>query len=100
MTKKLNILQGGEKQLLAKLIQIIEIAQKQVAINVNSGVVLMFWHVGSKVNQFVLKNKRAEYGKQIVVTLSRHLSWSLFLAIIPLKTQEMKQFYAIQSDCA
>ncbi len=26
-----------------------------------------------RVNQFVLKNKRAEYGKQIVVTLSRQL---------------------------
>lgn len=32
----------------------------------------MFYHVGSRVNNFVL-NQRAEYSKQIVVTLSRQL---------------------------
>jgi predicted nuclease of restriction endonuclease-like (RecB) superfamily len=41
-----------------------------------------------------LKNKRANYGKQIVVTLSRQLSWSHFLALIPLKTNEAKMYYA------
>jgi hypothetical protein len=30
----------------------------------------------------------------IVVTLSRQLSWSHFLVLIPLKTQEVKLFYA------
>ncbi len=119
--------------MFTELIQIIETGQKQVAINVNSGVVLMFWHLGAKVNEFVLKNQRAEYGKQIVVTLSRelqmkygnnfeeknlrrmlqfvsdfqdlenvvtlsrYLSWSHFLALIPLKTSKKQQFYAMQS---
>ena len=34
--------------------------------------------------------------KQIVVTLSRQLSWSHFLAIIPIKNPEAKLFYAHQ----
>lgn len=34
--------------------------------------------------------------KEIVVTLSRQLSWSHFLAIIPIKNQEAKLFYANQ----
>jgi predicted nuclease of restriction endonuclease-like (RecB) superfamily len=133
MTNKLYNLNNEEQHLLSELIEIIETGQKQVAINVNSGVVLMFWQVGKRVNDFVLNNQRAEYGKQIVVTLSRqlqekygnnfeeknfrrmlqfadelqdfenvvtlsrHLSWSHFLAIIPLKTCEKQQFYAIQS---
>ncbi len=133
MTNKLDILNSNEQQLFTELIQIIETGQKQVAINVNSGVVLMFWHLGAKVNEFVLKNQRAEYGKQIVVTLSRelqmkygnnfeeknlrrmlqfvsdfqdlenvvtlsrYLSWSHFLALIPLKTSKKQQFYAMQS---
>jgi predicted nuclease of restriction endonuclease-like (RecB) superfamily len=50
-----------------------------------------------RANNFDLNNQRAEYGKQIVVTLSRYLSWSHFLAIIPLKTPEKQQFYAIQA---
>lgn len=34
--------------------------------------------------------------KEIVVTLSRQLSWSHFLAILPIKNQEAKLFYANQ----
>jgi len=63
MTNKSNILQSIENQLLTELIQIIETTQKQVAINVNSGVVLMFWNIDSRVNKFVLNNQHAEYGK-------------------------------------
>ena len=73
MTDKLAILSIDEQQLLVELVEIIETRQKHVAINVNSGLVLLFWHVGSRVNTFVLNNQRAEYGKQIVVTLSRQL---------------------------
>jgi hypothetical protein len=32
--------------------------------------------------------------RKIVVTLSRQLSWSHFIAIIPLKTMEERLFYA------
>ena len=41
----------------------------------------------------ILKNKRADYGKQIVVSLSRQLSWSHFLALIPLKTIDAKRLH-------
>ena len=33
----------------------------------------MFWQVGNRINQEILKNKRAEYAKQIVSTLSTQL---------------------------
>ena len=33
----------------------------------------MYWHVGKRIDDEVLKNNRAEYGKQIVVSLARHL---------------------------
>jgi len=34
---------------------------------------ILFWHVGSRILSKTLQNKRADYGKQIVVTLSREL---------------------------
>jgi len=34
---------------------------------------MMYWEIGNKINQDILKNQRAEYGKEIVVTLSRQL---------------------------
>lgn len=46
MTNKLDILNTDEQQLLSELVEIIETGQKQLAVNVNSNVVLMFWHVG------------------------------------------------------
>ena len=84
----------------------------------NSALVLLYWRVGKRIRQDILKEKRAEYGEQIlyavsaqlvkefgtgfseknlrrmvqfaeafpeeqiVVTLSRQLGWSHFVAII------------------
>ena len=33
----------------------------------------MYWHIGERINQEVLDNQRAEYGKQIVSTVARQL---------------------------
>lgn len=53
--------------------QIIENARQRVAINVNSELTLMYWHIGERINRDVLHDKRAEYGKAIVSTLSTQL---------------------------
>ncbi len=45
----------------------------KVAQTVNIGLTATYWNIGKRINDDVLKNKRAEYGKQIVVTLSRQL---------------------------
>jgi predicted nuclease of restriction endonuclease-like (RecB) superfamily len=52
---------------------VIEKTKHQVAIQINSGVTLLFWQVGKHINNFILNNQRAEYGKQIVPTLSAQL---------------------------
>lgn len=33
----------------------------------------MYWHIGNRINSEILENQRAEYGKQIVATVSRQL---------------------------
>jgi hypothetical protein len=50
--------------------------------------------MGSRIRQDVLKEKRAEYGREIVVTLIRPLSWSHFVEIIPVKDDLRRYFYA------
>ena len=70
--------------ILNDIVSIIEGTQNQIAIQANNTLTVMFWHVGKRIQMEILQNKRAEYGKQIVVTLSRHLSWSHFLILIPL----------------
>lgn len=61
----------NEQLLVQELSTLIEQSQQQMLKQVNSIVNLLFWQLGKRVNDYVLQNKRADYGKQIVVTLSR-----------------------------
>jgi predicted nuclease of restriction endonuclease-like (RecB) superfamily len=124
---KKEIIQHG---LFTQLSLLIEQSQQQVMMQANSTLTMLFWQVGNHINADILQNKRAEYGKQIVptlsvqlenaygrnfteknvrrmmqfaeqfsdfgilVTLSRQLSWSHFVELLPLKSAEAKLFYA------
>jgi hypothetical protein len=118
------------KVLLKDLRDLIEAARQDVARQVNSALVLLYWRTGQRIRQDILKEKRAEYGEQIlhivstklveefgtgfseknlrrmvqfaeafpeeqiVVTLSRQLGWSHFVAIIPLDDDLKRDFYS------
>lgn len=119
-----------EYNLFQELSLLIEQSQQQVVAQANSTLTLLFWHVGNRINNNILQNKRADYGKQIVPTLSaqlenaygrnfteknvrriikfaeqfsdveivrtlsRQLSWSHFVELLPLKNKEAKLYYA------
>jgi predicted nuclease of restriction endonuclease-like (RecB) superfamily len=116
--------------LLRDLKPLIDQGRNQAVAAVNSAVTITYWHVGKRINEEVLHGERAEYGKQvlmslakelialygnsfetknlrrmiqfaelfpnlgIVVPLARQLSWSHFLALIPLKSDNARLFYA------
>ncbi len=61
------------KSLIQDIRKIIEQARGHVASTANYALSMMYWHIGERVNAEVLKNKRAEYGKKIVASLSRQL---------------------------
>ncbi len=60
--------------LFAEIRSLIENSRKNVAVTVNSEITLLYWHIGKLINQNVLRNQRAEYGKQILKTLSKQLT--------------------------
>ncbi|MCI5163989.1 MAG: DUF1016 family protein, partial [Candidatus Electrothrix sp. AX5] len=116
--------------LIADLRQLIDETRSAVAVTVNAGLTLLYWRVGARINKEILAGKRADYGKEIVstlsrqlvdeygkgfseknlrrmiqfanlfseenivVTLSRQLSWSHFLTLIPLEKPLQREFYA------
>ena len=41
---------------------------------VNAEATLLYWRVGKRINDEVLQNSRAEYGKQVVVAVSKRLT--------------------------
>jgi predicted nuclease of restriction endonuclease-like (RecB) superfamily len=69
-TKSLAII---DVDLVNELSLLIEQSKNQVAVQANSAVTVLFWQVGNRINQNILLNKRAEYGKQIVPTVSAQL---------------------------
>ena len=120
----------GHPALLEDVRQLIAAAREQTARIINTGLVMMYWHIGRRIRQDVLGNSRAEYGKeivsalstqltaefgrgftekglwrmvqfaevfseeQIVATLSRQLSWSHFVELIPIEDRLKREFYA------
>ena len=48
-------------------------ARQDVARQVNSALVLLYWRVGKRIHQNILKERRAEDGEEIVPTLSTQL---------------------------
>lgn len=58
---------------MQQLRELIENTRKRVALVVSDETTQLYWNVGNAVNTFVLQGSRAEYGKQIVVSVSRQL---------------------------
>src|SRR5262245_24023654 len=59
--------------LLSDLRGLIEQARQHVAQTANSTLTLLYWNVGERIRREVLRDERADYGEQIVSTLSTQL---------------------------
>ncbi len=70
----MDIEETNLRKILNDIISIIKKTKNLVAIQANSSLTVMFWHIGKRIQTEILQDKRAQYGKQIVVTLSRELS--------------------------
>lgn len=128
--KKVNVGAAASDTLLSDVRKIIVETRSGVAVAVNAGLTILYWRVGKRIRDDVLTEKRADYGKEIVVTVSRQLvdeygngfteknlrrmiqfsevfheeemvvslarqlSWSHFLALLPLDKPLQRDFYA------
>lgn len=115
--------------LINDLVALIEKGKNQLAYAANATMTLTYWNVGKRINNEILDNQRAEYGKQIVVSVARQLtveygrsfeeknlrrmmqfaqvfndeqivvslirqlSWTHFIALIPIKDELQRDFY-------
>ncbi len=53
---------------------LIEESKQQVSVAVNSTITILYWQIGKRINDEVLADKRAEYGKEIISSLSKYLA--------------------------
>jgi hypothetical protein len=73
MPKNKKIISFTESNLFNELSLLIEESKSQVISYANSALSTLFWQVGNRINDYILKKKRAEYGKEIVSTVSTQL---------------------------
>jgi predicted nuclease of restriction endonuclease-like (RecB) superfamily len=60
-------------RLFGEIRELVDAARQHVAVAVNSTTSVLYWHIGTLIRKNILGEERAEYGKQIVSTLSRQL---------------------------
>lgn len=118
--------------LVERVTSLVHEARAAIASYTNATLTMTYWQVGKLIDAEVLGNDRADYGAQILATLSRELverfgrgfdeanlrrmvkfarqfpdpkisatlsrklSWSHFVALMPLKSDEARTFYADQ----
>ncbi|CAN5538956.1 PDDEXK nuclease domain-containing protein [soil metagenome] len=59
--------------LFAEIKQLIEQSKSNVAVTVNAEITTLYWHIGKRIKEDILRNERAGYGLQIVNALSAQL---------------------------
>lgn len=65
---------SGSDSLLRDVRELIATARERTAVAVNAALVLLYWSIGDRIRRDILKEKRAEYGEEIVSTLSKQLT--------------------------
>ncbi|MBN9688614.1 MAG: DUF1016 family protein [Verrucomicrobia bacterium] len=64
---------SGAKGLLTEVLELILSARQTVATAANATLTMLHWQIGNRIRKDILREKRAEYGKQILSTLSKQL---------------------------
>jgi predicted nuclease of restriction endonuclease-like (RecB) superfamily len=81
--------------LLQDIRGLIEEARSAVAVTVNAGLTMLHWQIGRRIRQEVLQETRAEYGAQIVATVSRQLRQEFGTRFSEKSLRRMMQFYEV-----
>ena len=59
--------------LISDIRRLIETARHNVAVTVNTSLTILYWQIGNRIRQDILKEKRARYGEEILPTVSAKL---------------------------
>ena len=81
-----------EETLFQDLANIIGQGKRRAIAQVNSVLTLTYWQVGKRINEHVLQNNRAAYGKEIVVSLSKQLENAFGRSYTARNLRRMMQF--------
>ena len=68
------IIENSSQILFDKISKLIEHSRRSIYVHANATTIKMFWEIGRYINEDILENKRADYGKKIVSHLATQLT--------------------------
>ncbi len=86
--------------LLGDLLSLIEKARETAAQAMNSALTLLYWHIGQRIRSEVLAGARADYGEQMVSTVSRQLTLEYGHSFGEKNLRHMMRFAEVFNDPA
>jgi predicted nuclease of restriction endonuclease-like (RecB) superfamily len=60
--------------LFSEIVKLIDDSKSRTISQINTNLTLTYWHIGKNISIHVLQNNRADYGKQILQSLSKKLT--------------------------
>lgn len=93
-------------KLFQDISKLIETTQQQTLRKISQTGVLLYWHIGQRVNHDVLDSERAKYGAGIIDALAdklqikfgsgfgRRVKWSHFVFLLNIESKLKREFYA------
>jgi len=88
----------NHQDLMKDLKDLVAQTKSQLAIQVNSAMVVLYWKIGDRINKDILENKRAQYGKEIIVQISRQLTLEFGSSFSEKNIRKMMQFASVFDD--
>jgi len=88
----------NHQQLITDLKELVDKTKYQVAAQVNSAMVVLYWKIGQRINEDILGNKRAEYGKEIIFQISQQLTLEFGNSFSEKNIRKMIQFASVFDD--
>lgn len=85
----------NHQQLITDLKELVDKTKSQVAVQVNSAMVVLYWKIGQRINEDVLGNKRAEYGKEVILHISQQLTVEFGNSFSEKNIRKMMQFASV-----
>jgi len=83
---------------LQSIVTLIDGTRQRVAATVNSELTLLYWNIGKQINDDILKNGRADYGKSVVLELSKELITLFGVGFSKRNIHNFLKFNEIYSD--
>jgi len=74
-------LMNSDRILFDEISALIEQSRSAIHKQASAATILLFWNIGQHINNDILKNKRADYGKQIVSALSTQLKENMAVVL-------------------